>query len=145
MREALGLVEISGLSTAILVADSMVKAANVQIIEIENTKGLGYMTIKISGNVGAVNAAVSAGKQLASLHGKFVSSKVIARPSEGVATTFVEVHLVEQEEVVNQRLATQENNEMPNQEENNQKETVTIDKKETTKPRKRKNKEKPES
>ena len=64
MKQALGLVEISGLSTAVVVADTMAKAANVRILEIENTKGLGYMTIKIVGDVGAVNAAVNAGKQI---------------------------------------------------------------------------------
>ena len=62
MKQALGLIEISGLSTAVLAADTMAKAANIRILEIENTKGLGYMTIKIAGDVGAVNAAVNAGK-----------------------------------------------------------------------------------
>ena len=62
MKQALGLVEISGLSTAVVVADTMAKAANVRILEIENTKGLGYMTIKIVGDVGAVNAAVKCRK-----------------------------------------------------------------------------------
>ena len=51
MKQALGLVEISGLSTAVVVADTMAKAANVRILEIENTKGLGYMTIKIVGSL----------------------------------------------------------------------------------------------
>ena len=54
MKQALGLIEISGLSTAVLAADTMAKAANIRILEIENTKGLGYMTIKIAGDVGAV-------------------------------------------------------------------------------------------
>lgn len=88
MKQALGLVEIRGLSTAVVVADTMVKAANIRILEIENTKGLGYMTIKISGDVGAVNAAVSAGKQTAMENQKLVSWKVIARPSDSVEHTF---------------------------------------------------------
>lgn len=88
MKQALGLVEISGLSTAVVVADTMVKAANVRLLEIENTKGLGYMTIKIVGDVGAVNAAVNAGKQIGTTNGKLVSWKVIPRPSEYVDQTF---------------------------------------------------------
>ena len=88
MKQALGLVEISGLSTAVVVADTMVKAANVRILEIENTKGLGYMTIKIVGDVGAVNAAVNAGKQIGTANGKLVSWKVIPRPSDYVDQTF---------------------------------------------------------
>lgn len=88
MKQALGLVEIAGLSTAIVVADAMAKAANVEIIEVENTKGLGYMTIKVTGDVGAVNASVQAGCQLGRMHDKLVSCKVIPRPSDFVEQTF---------------------------------------------------------
>ena len=88
MKQALGLIEISGLSTAVVAADTMAKAANVRILEIENTKGLGYMTIKIIGDVGAVNAAVNAGKQIGTANGKLVSWKVIPRPSDYVDQTF---------------------------------------------------------
>lgn len=88
MKQALGLVEIQGLSTAVLVADTMVKAANVTILEIENSKGQGYMTVKIAGDVGAVNAAVSAGKQTGLENQKLVSFKVIARPADSVDQIF---------------------------------------------------------
>ncbi len=88
MKQALGLVEIAGLSTAVVVADAMAKAANVQILEVENTKGLGYMTIKVTGDVGAVNASVQAGCQLGRMHDKLVSYKVIPRPSDFVEQTF---------------------------------------------------------
>ena len=88
MKQALGLVEIQGLSTAVLVADTMVKAANVTILEIENSKGQGYMTVKVVGDVGAVNAAVSAGKQTGLENQKLVSFKVIARPADSVEQIF---------------------------------------------------------
>ncbi|MEA5083178.1 MAG: BMC domain-containing protein [Lachnospiraceae bacterium] len=88
MKEALGLIEIYGLSAAVVVADAMVKTASVTLHEIENTKGNGYMTIKIFGDVGAVNAAVMAGKQLALENNKFISAKVIPRPSIGVEKLF---------------------------------------------------------
>lgn len=88
MKESLGLVEISGMSTAVVAADAMAKSANIKIIGIENSKGLGYMTIKITGDVGAVNAAVSAGKQIGMTHNHFVSSKVIPRPSDFVYKVF---------------------------------------------------------
>ena len=88
MKQALGLVEISALSTAVVAADTMAKAANIRILEIENTKGLGYMTIKIAGDVGAVNAAVNAGKQIGAVNNKLVSWKVIPRPSDYVEQTF---------------------------------------------------------
>lgn len=88
MKQSLGLVEIQGLSTAVLVADAMVKAAKVTILEIENSKGQGYMTVKIAGDVGAVNAAVSAGKQIGLENQKLVSFKVIARPADSVDQMF---------------------------------------------------------
>lgn len=88
MNEALGLVEIIGLSTAILVADTMVKTANVHILELENTKGSGYMTIKIAGNIGAVTSAVTSGKQIALANNVLVSAKVIPRPSKNIEIAF---------------------------------------------------------
>ena len=88
MKQALGLVEIEGLTMAVVVADTMAKAANVRILELENTKGLGYMTIKIAGDVGAVNAAVTAGKQIGMINQKLISWKVIPRPSDYVEQTF---------------------------------------------------------
>lgn len=88
MKESLGLVETKGLVAAITVADAMVKSANVNIIEVENTRGLGYMTVKISGDVGAVNAAVACGKQIAIENNYFISAKVIPRPSSNVSFAF---------------------------------------------------------
>lgn len=88
MKQALGLVEIEGLSTAVVAADTMSKAAAVRLLELENAKGLGYMTIKITGDVGAVKAAVKAGCQLAGMYGRLVSGKVIPRPSDFVEQVF---------------------------------------------------------
>lgn len=99
MRESLGIIEIVGLTTAVFVADTMVKTANVDIIDIENTKGLGYMTVKITGNVAAVNTAVSAGKMIAESHGKFVSATVIARPAESIDGLFVEPSKKKEKEI----------------------------------------------
>lgn len=88
MKKALGLVEIKGLPSAVVVADTMVKAANITLEEIENTKGLGWLTIKVTGDVGAVTAAVNAGKQIGMIHGAFVTAKIIPRPSDFIETFF---------------------------------------------------------
>lgn len=88
MQEALGLVETVGISTAIEVADVMVKAANVKLLEMENTRGGGYMTIKVVGDVGAIKAAVDAAKAAGIKYGNFVSASVIARPADGMAAVF---------------------------------------------------------
>lgn len=91
MRESLGLVETIGLSNAILVADAMSKTANINIIGLENSKGSGYMTIKITGDVGAVNAAVACGKQIAVENNSFVTAKVIPRPASNIEVSFCQL------------------------------------------------------
>ena len=88
MIKALGLVETEGLCPAIATADVMIKAANVQIIELENTKGGGYTVIKVEGDVAAVQAACQAGSAFAKEEGKLISVKVIARPQQGTADFF---------------------------------------------------------
>ena len=89
MKQALGMIEVRGLSTGILIADTMAKTANIQIYDIENTKGLGYMTVKVVGDVGAVNSAISAAKQEAIEYGKYISSTVIPRPNDFIYDTFL--------------------------------------------------------
>lgn len=88
MDDALGMVEIKGLASAIAVADVMVKTANVRLIGAERARGHGWTTIKIMGDVAAVTAAVNAGKQKAEECNGFVSSKVIPRPVQGVKEMF---------------------------------------------------------
>ncbi len=88
MKNALGLIEIRGLATAVLVADTMVKTADVTIIQIEKARGHGWITVKITGDVAAVNAAVSAGKQVGETFQHYISSKVIPRPADSVERVF---------------------------------------------------------
>ena len=80
MEKSLGLIEVRGLSSAIEVADCMVKAADVVLLGLEAARGNGVMTVKVNGNVGAVRAAVEAGTAKAILCKAFVSSDIIARP-----------------------------------------------------------------
>lgn len=89
MKEALGLIEVIGLTNGIVVADAMAKTANITIQDIEITKGCGYVTVKITGYVGAVNAAISSGKALAIKNDKFITSKVIPRPADVINKRFL--------------------------------------------------------
>lgn len=89
MEKSLGLIEVRGLSCAIEAADAMVKAANVVLDELEAARGSGMMTVKVSGDVGAVRAAVEAGKATALSYGALVSDDVIARPHEATGTCFI--------------------------------------------------------
>ena len=78
-REALGLVETRGLTALVEVADAMVKAADVRLVGMEKI-GSGYVTVMVSGDVGAVNAAVEAGAEAVRNLGELVAAHVIPRP-----------------------------------------------------------------
>jgi microcompartment protein CcmL/EutN len=84
MMKAHGLIEILGLASAVTAMDTAVKAANVMIVGLEPAKGQGLHTIKLSGEVGAVKAAVSAVLGSSLLQGKVYAHTVIARPSDEI-------------------------------------------------------------
>ena len=81
ITSALGLVETRGLIAAIEAADAMLKAANVQLLGKEITKGA-LVTIKVVGDTGAVMSSVAAGAAAAERVGELVSSHIIPRPHE---------------------------------------------------------------
>ena len=81
--EALGMVETRGLVAAIEAADSMVKAANVELIGTEKI-GSGLVSVMVRGDVGAVKAATEAGSSAASKLGELVAVHVIPRPHADV-------------------------------------------------------------
>lgn len=81
-RFALGLIETVGLAAAVEAADAAVKSANIELVGYELTKGGGMVTIKLQGEVGAVNAAVEAGCAAAERINKVFGRLVIPRPHE---------------------------------------------------------------
>lgn len=94
-EEALGLIETLGMVPAINGADSMLKAADVQLIAYENV-GSTLVTIMVKGDVAAVKASVDAGAAAASSIGKLTACNVMARPAKGVGDV-VSVHAVDDE------------------------------------------------
>lgn len=84
MKEALGLIEAIGLATAIEAVDAAVKSANVKLLGMEPCRGDGMHTIKVVGDVGAVKAAVEAASAACAKGRGVFSTKVIARPAEGL-------------------------------------------------------------
>lgn len=90
MSKAMGMIETTGLIGSIEAADAMVKAANVEILKQEMIDG-GIVTILIQGDVGAVQAAVEAGKNAASRVGELLAAHVIPRPDEYVAKMFEKI------------------------------------------------------
>ncbi len=84
MKKSLGLIETQGLAAGIEAADAAVKSANVELIGYELTKGGGWTTIKVQGDVGAVKAAVDAARMAAAKVNQVISTRVIPRPSAGL-------------------------------------------------------------
>lgn len=83
---ALGMIETKGLVGALEAADAMVKAANVRI-EGYRTLRNGQVSVLVRGDVGAVKAAIDAGRAAAAQVGELYSSHIIPRPhgeTEGV-------------------------------------------------------------
>lgn len=83
-KKSLGLIETVGLTAAIEAADTAVKAANVELVGYELTRGGGMVVVKVEGDVGAVNAAIMAAQIAASKINRIVSVKVIARPATDI-------------------------------------------------------------
>ena len=84
MSEAMGMIETKGLVGSIEAADAMMKAANVTFLKQEMVDG-GIVTVFVEGDVGAVQAAVDAGKAAASRVGELLGAHVIPRPDQAVA------------------------------------------------------------
>ena len=82
-QEALGMVETRGLVAAIEAADSMLKAANVELVGTEKI-GSGLVSVMVRGDVGAVKSAVEAGGASATKLGEIIATHVIPRPHNDV-------------------------------------------------------------
>lgn len=80
-ERALGLIETKGLVGAIEAADAMLKAANVTLVGAERTIAA-LVTVKVTGEVGAVKSAVDAGAAAAEKIGELLSCHVIPRPHQ---------------------------------------------------------------
>jgi len=82
--EALGMIETKGFVCMLEAVDTMLKAANVEMVGWDKV-GSGLVTSFIVGDVGAVKAALDAGAQAASKLGDVISVEVIPRPHEELA------------------------------------------------------------
>jgi microcompartment protein CcmL/EutN len=85
---ALGLIETRGATGVIEAADAMSKAADVDIIKVLEIGG-GYITVLVSGDVGSVQASVSAGSEACERVGELVSQHVIPRPHDDVVSLYL--------------------------------------------------------
>ena len=83
---ALGMIEVYGFATSVVVADVCAKAADVQIVAIDRNKPANadkcevplVMVVKFEGSPAAVEAAHDAGVAEAERRGLYITSKIIA-------------------------------------------------------------------
>ncbi|MBF8287984.1 MAG: Ethanolamine utilization protein, similar to EutM [Candidatus Rokubacteria bacterium] len=85
---ALGMVETRGATGAIEASDAMEKAAQVEVMRVQEIGG-GYLTVLVTGDVGSVQSAVTAGAEAAQRVGEVLARHVIARPSEAVLALYL--------------------------------------------------------
>ncbi|GIP11979.1 MAG: BMC domain-containing protein [Paenibacillus macerans] len=81
---ALGLIEVVGYPAALEAADTCVKSSYVKLLGYEKAKD-GRVVVKITGDVGAVKAAVEGAKSSAGKLGAVIAAIVIARPADGIS------------------------------------------------------------
>ena len=88
--EAIGIIESFSLSTMVIVADAVLKAANVSPLELRLGTGLGgkaYFTF--TGDVAAVEVGVSVGTDIAGEKGLFLNAEVIPSPSSEIISSLL--------------------------------------------------------
>ena len=83
MRQAIGMVETKSLVAAIQAADTMVKSADVTIVDMHFV-GSGIVSVIITCEVAAVKAAVDNATETAGQIAEVISTNVIARPHDEV-------------------------------------------------------------
>lgn len=82
---ALGILESFNVATLLQAADAAAKAASVTLMEIRLAMALGGKAfVTMTGDVGSVQAAVAAGKQVIAEAGVLVNAVVISRPHPDV-------------------------------------------------------------
>ena len=91
MAEAVGILEVFGLTTAFVAGDAGCKAANVRMEVFDKNKPANadslpvplLVTVKYRGSVADVTAAVEAGEKAAMTMGGVVTKHVIPNPEDG--------------------------------------------------------------
>lgn len=79
--DALGILETFSLSSAVICADALVKAANVSLIEIRLGRGLGGKSfVTLTGGVADVKSAIEAAQELEEAQGMLAGTVVIPSP-----------------------------------------------------------------
>ena len=82
------MIETRGATGVIESADAMEKAADVELVQVLDIGG-GFITALVTGDVGSVQSAVTAGGEAAERVGEVITRHVIARPSEQILSLYL--------------------------------------------------------
>ena len=85
---ALGILETRGSTGVIEAADAMEKAADVEVVKVTEIGG-GFITVLVTGDVGSVQSAITAGAEAAERVGEVHARHVIARPSAQMLSLYL--------------------------------------------------------
>lgn len=91
-KSAIGLIETRGLVAAVEAVDACLKAANVEFMSYRFTTG-GLVCVIVTGEVGAVRAAVDAGSAAAGKVGELVGIHVIPRPAGDTMSVIEQIEM----------------------------------------------------
>ncbi len=81
--QALGIMESFSLATMVIAADAILKAADLEPIELRLGNGIGGKSFfTFTGDVGAVETGIETGKNIAKEKGLLVNAEIIASPSD---------------------------------------------------------------
>jgi microcompartment protein CcmL/EutN len=81
VSEALGILEVTGLTPAMVALDTMDKTAGIRLLQLESNDFYGVV-LKVTGSVSAVQAAIAAGRSAAEPMGGKPVATVINKPDE---------------------------------------------------------------
>ena len=84
---AIGMIETRGQTGIVEATDSMLKAADVELVKSVAIGGA-YVTVVVRGDVGSVKAAVDAGAEAAGRVGELIAAHVIPRPHDSLVDSF---------------------------------------------------------
>ncbi|KAF1075008.1 ethanolamine utilization microcompartment protein EutM [Halodesulfovibrio sp. MK-HDV] len=87
MGDALGIIEVKGMTALVEASDAMTKSARVELVGYERIGG-GLVTALIRGDVAACKAAIDAGAAAAQRVGEVVAAHVIPRPHTDLEEVF---------------------------------------------------------
>lgn len=136
MSKALGLIEVNGYIAAIEAADTALKAANVTLLGVEKVTA-GIVTVKVTGDVGAVKAAVEAAEVSTQSLGLLRNVHVIARVHDDVLKIIPEMNAKTEDTLkqdindlkcINNIDSKEEKSEVITKEERRETEEITCDK-----------------